>query len=263
MWETALLCVTDVLSLIVVVRLLTLRLHRVYSVFCFFVMFNLANSSGGWLNEKLPHPVEDYRLLWMFFAAIGWVAILWMVYGLLQALLDTLPGILRFSRKLLNIIISGAVIITLLTARPEFGALQRSEIPFVDFSLDIAFILERVITTVALIVLLCILAFVLWFPVRIPRNLVVFSFSYIGYFGAHTGLLLMRDLSHSFDPYYLSMADGILLSCCFFFITVAVRKSGEAVPLRIGHRWEPSQQQKLVQQLEAMNASLLKGAPRV
>ena len=110
------------LAMLLIVRLLILRLHSVYRVFCAFLLFDLLTSLITFVETVLHNPRFDYRLTWIAFEVVSWILSLWMVYALLEAILANLPGILRFSRKLLNVTFLVALFVTILTAKPEYAA---------------------------------------------------------------------------------------------------------------------------------------------
>lgn len=262
-WDRVALFINDILGALLIVRLLRLRLHRVYSVFSLFILLDLGGSSVLFLSLLYPDDL-DYRIVWLCCAAMSWIAILWMVYALLGAMLATLPGVLTFSRKLLNVTFLCAIIIAVITAKPDLNAAQVSaSAPFLHTAVNVGFVLDRVIATTALTVLLCILGFVVWFPVQMPKNLVLFSFGFITYFGSRTVLLLIHDFLGAKTPPLLSVIDTCLLSLCFVYWIVTIMPEGETIPIRIGHGWEVNQQKLLIDRLETMNSTLLRDARRL
>lgn len=266
-WTSVAEVTSDILSVVVIVRLLSLRLHHVYRIVCAFLAFDLVSSIIGHIEGLLHNPKLDYRITWIGLSVVGWILLLWMVYGLLQAVLATLPGILRLSKKLLNVTFVSVVVVTLLTSRvdAEFsgptGFLSGVVDP-VGRAVRIAFDLERIISTVALLVLIFILGFVLWFPVRMPRNLVILSIGLVVYFGANTALMLTRGLWSVETLAVASNVIAFILSACYACWAIGITREGETIPVRIGHSWDSGQQQRLVGQLEAMNAALLRSARR-
>lgn len=258
---------SDILTVVVIVRLLGLRLHHVYRILCAFLSFDLVSSLVGDVERLLHNPSLDYRITWIALSVVGWVLSLFMVYGLLQAILASLPGILRLSKKLLNVTFVSVVIVTLLTSRIDAafsgptGFLSGIVDP-VGRAVRVAFDLERIISTVALLVLLSILGFVLWFPVRMPRNLVILSIGLVIYFAANSALMLTRGLWSVETVSVVSNVIAFILSACYACWAIAITRDGETTPVRIGHSWDSGQQERLVGQLEAMNASLLRSARR-
>jgi len=249
---------SDALTILLIARLLTLRLHSVYRVFCAFLLFQLAASFTAFLETVLHDPRLDYRITWMSLRPIGWVLSLWMVYGILKAILAHLPGILRFSRKLLNTVFVCSILVALLTARPEYSAGLARFPDRIDQALGVVFVLERVISMVALLVLVSILAFMLWFPVQMPRNLAIFSVGFVVYFAANTALFLILTFgSHHISRGISDVLMFVVCACCAYW-SIFITAGGESRPVRVGHSWRTDEQERLIGQLEAMNTALLR-----
>ncbi len=251
------------LAVALIVRLLSLRLQRVYRIFSAFLACELLASLLAFFKSLMPDLLPDYRIMWIVGRAVIWVFTLWTVYALLGAVLANLPGILSFSRKLLNWAFIAAGLLGVLTARPEYYVSGAAAfVAPIERAVAIGLIVDRVIATVALLVLLSILAFLLWFPVQISKNLIVFTTGFLVYFGAKGTLLLTYSLwSHE----SLSLISNLILfvsSACFAYWAIFITPEGETVPVRVGHSWQPREQERLIGQLEAINVALLRTATR-
>src|SRR5207248_9007058 len=110
---------SDVLSIVLIVRLLSLRLHHVYRIFCAFLVFDIVSSLIGLGEHWFHNPRFDYRITWITLSIIGWILSLCLVYGLVQAILLGLPAILRFSRKPLHVTFISALVPSGLTTKAE------------------------------------------------------------------------------------------------------------------------------------------------
>jgi Ca2+/Na+ antiporter len=190
-------------------------------------------------------------------------SVLVMVYALLEAMLANLPGILRVSRKILNVGFAAALLIALLTARPEYFAssLSASAVS-ANRALSVVFVLERVISMAAVLILLAMLAFILWFPVQMPRNLAIFSIGFVAFFAVRVALLLIHTYWANADSRVLSDITSFALAGCCAYWLVLINPDGEKKPVRMGHSWGPIEQRRLMGQLEAMNDALLRAARR-
>jgi Ca2+/Na+ antiporter len=237
-----------------------LRLHRIYVVLAIFVAYDALQSIVAVVELVTRNPHIDDRVIWMIMRSAAWVLTLWMVHSLLAAILRKLPGISRLSRILFNSVFLGATVLALLTAVPEYLRRGSSEADLINRALVIGVALERAMSIAAVLVLLTMLVFILWFPVQMPRNLAVFSGGLVVYFGANTGLFLMFTYLPRFYVEYrnsISVAAAFLSAACFAYWTLFISARGEAKEIRLGHSWEAGEQRKLIGQLEAMNAALL------
>ena len=261
-WEIPQL-ISDGLACLLVCRLVLLRLHSVYRVFCYFLIFDLISSGVAFVELGLLNADFAYRVTWIAMRIVAWILSLWMVYALLDAVLVNFRGILRFSRMLLNATFVLALLVALFTAKPEYieGGLAASVHP-IGRALGLTLVLERVISSAALLALLAILGFILWFPVPLPRNLAVFSIGFITYFAIITGLLLCESfVSHTISQ-TIGNTNTILLSLCYAYMALSITKEGEVRTVSLGHSWSIGDQRRLLCQLEDMNAALLRAAAR-
>lgn len=253
----------DILSVVLIVRLLRWRLQNVYRWFCVFLSWGVMWS----LVMFMARGRFDYRITWIAATAGYWVLSLCIVYALLQAILAGLEGIRSFSKKFLSATFISVVVISLLTIRLDVAVSGSSGYlagfgDSVGRAVRITFDLDRVISTVALLLLVVILGFVLWFPVQMPRNLAVFSVGFIVYFAAYTGLLLTRGMWSRQVLVLVSNVTLFITTACYAYWAIFLTRQGETVPVRLGHGWHAPEQDRLIGQLEAMNASLLRAARR-
>ncbi len=253
------LATSDALGIILVAKLSWLRLHHVYKVFSAYVVFVLLSSSLVYLQFRTVF--LDYRVLYLVIAAGTWILTFWMVYASLTAVLAKLPGILRFSRRLLSGVFGVALVLSLLLARSGFTSAEKA---YPGWSLDsgvaMTLVGERVMTTVFLLALLSIQGFVLWFPVRLPRNLVLFTAGFAFNFVIETTLLVLRGVLPPQAAAIIDPMNLFVLSICFAYFAIVITRRGEQVPVVIGHKWHPQQQQRLVHRLEEINEALLKNS---
>jgi hypothetical protein len=194
-----------------------------------------------------------------------------LVYSLAKAVLAGLPGVFRFSRILLNSVFPLAILGALLTVRAEYavtGAWRYSDPT--DRLVMVGSVVDRAISMASLLVLAAILAFILWFPVRMPRNLAIISVGLVVYFGSKTGVELLRSyavsgaISRSSQDLreVLSLTVSVIVICCFLYWIVFIDPKGQTSQVRMGHSWRASEQTKLIQQLEALNIALLRNSQR-
>ena len=265
-WSRAAQYVSDVLALLLIIRIaaIRVRLPGVYRVFVAFLAFQLLESLLSLVLYALDTKLHlDYRVLWMSLQVISWVLSLWMAYALLSEILKSLPGILRFSRVVLNVIFTLAIVLALLTVVPEYSAAGGAKFTNpIDRVLIAVFVLNRAVAMAALLVLACILAFILWFPVEMRRNLAIFSVGLVAYFAVKVALLLARSyLSHE-STRLLSTTMAFVVAACFAYWIVFITQQGQVVQVRWGHSWRLDEQRRLMNQLQSMNTALLRAAAR-
>jgi hypothetical protein len=276
-WVNSAQYATGVLALILIVRLISLRNRRepVYVAFAVFLAVQLASTTLVQALTSVDYFISagvglrDYRLFYIGTTSILWIFSLAVVYSLAKAVLAELPGIFRFSRRLLNIVFPLAIIIALSTVRSEYwiaGGAKHSEI--IGRLVVICYVLDRAISMAGLLVLMAILVFILWFPVKISRNLALLSIGFVVYFGLKTGIELLRTYAPPGTMLYdrlvvLSTSASFVLVFCFVYWIIFIDTKGLKTEVRIGHSWRAAEQARLIGQLEALNLALLRSSEQV
>ena len=263
-WSRIAFDASDVLSVVLVIRLFSLRLHSAYRVFCAFLIFQVISESFVIVLKLTSlNRVIDYRVAWLAIISAGWVLSFWMVYALLRDILRNLPGILRFSQRVLNFVVPLSLVIALVSAKPEYlAAGAGTATTSLGYMVKAALIMDRLVATISLLSLMLMLVFIVWFPVTLPRNLAVFSVGFVVYFTAKTVLLLVRSFwaHESFEL----LNDGVtlILCICLVYWITFLNKRGESVPVTLGHVWQINRNVKLVNDLEHLNAVLARAGRR-
>lgn len=120
------------------------------------------------------------------------------------------------------------------------------------------FTAERTMDFTILIFLLAISAFLIWFPVKVRRNIVLYIGGFIVFYLSRTFGLLMINL---LPPASLKAITNVLMSCSFFCLIAwlfGLRRESQDTTTTVGHRWNPAAMQRLSGQLETINAALVR-----
>jgi hypothetical protein len=258
-WDQLGLWSTSLLGVALILRLRWLRIESVYRVFCFYVAYQIGCSIVvAFLLIDVYRQRAYYPVVYLVMLAVGWAVTLWVVYALLETILKNLPGIWRFSRIFLQATFVASLPIGIITGQAEIAD---KNVPLGLMSLNsivmTATTIERVISTVALLDLLIITTFFLWFPVEMPRNLARFSIGFIVYFLLKNLVFISRLVWPGVSWYESGTLDLALTAVCYAVWLFVINAKGERVPVRIGHSWRQSEQNRLIHQLDAINRALL------
>jgi hypothetical protein len=259
---------TEALSIALMLRLLLLRERResVYLVFVAFLSGQLLGTSAYFLFDQWHYEEKDYRIFWICMTGIMAAVSLWMVYSLAMAVLAGLPAISKVSRAILNGVFAISILVAGLTLRGEYwvshGVVRQDS---VDRIVAIVHIADRAIASASVLILLAILAFILWFPVKMSRNLAIFSVGFVIYFACKTGLELLVSYSAPAQTpkNVLSICNSFILVLCFIYWIVFIDPKRQVEEVRMGHSWHPQEQAKLIDQLEALNLALQRNVQRL
>ena len=272
-WEYIVQCLNLTLGILLIIRLFRIKLNKTYRLFYIFLIADLSGSALWILARTFGLlSVDFYLLSWLVIRPLVWLFMLLVVYSLLEKILIQLPGLLRLSKRVLYVTFFLALVIGLVSARYEYSApgfIAVRGTQFVNQCWITELVLNRVIYSTALLSLIAILSFLLWFPVSIPRNLVAFAVGFTAYFASMTALLLTRSLWPSetiqIQAEVLKIINfliGSVSSICFAFWIFVLSPTGEVVPSTIAVQREPQEQERLIAQLELINDTLLKAARR-
>jgi hypothetical protein len=117
---------------------------------------------------------------------------------------------------------------------------------------------ERSLDFAILIFLLLITGLVIWFPLKVRRNIVLYISGFMVFYLSRTcGTLLANLLS----PQFLNVINNALMSlsfCCLIGWLSSLRREGEDTTDVVGHRWNPAAIERLSDQLDAINATLVR-----
>lgn len=293
LWLSLLNWLSVASTLGLIARLVVLKLPGVFRLFLAsqvadlvtLCLFSAIQSDGSWAQNHL-----QYRVVYVIYEAVDLVIAVGIFYALLRSFMSSFPGILSLSRRVLWIILSlavgGALILVLVqvpmdrgidTQHSDRGSAAPQKEPGVAHAAPrsaarenqvarlvlLTFTIDQTVTTVLLFTLVSMLIFLLWFPIEVPRNTVIFCAGYIIFFTVKSLSLFFRYFY--FSPAALqtisSLIQVISAACCLywlFFLTPA----GETSTVRLGHRWKPQEQDRLLSQLGAINTTLLRSARR-
>jgi hypothetical protein len=180
---------------------------------------------------------------------------IFVVLELYELALAQQPALARFGRRMLGYLFSIAVAFGLVNLLLEFGAADRKRGAFLVSFLRI----ERSVDLVAFIVLILIVGFLLWFPVRARRNVAIWLGGFLLYsFSRWTGLLLTNrfpQLTHE-----LSIAMLAASLACVVGWSLLLKRTGEKEIVVTGHAWDRAQAERLSVQLDAINSRLVRMA---
>jgi hypothetical protein len=255
--ETAVEYIELLLALLLVIRLFALHLGKVYPIFSAFLLTDVVASLIAALYDFCAVPI-DYRVLYSADRIVAWFLSLWTIYALLSDMLNGLPGILRYSRRLLHgtfavAALVGASVIAMDNVVSKVESSRRA----LNRLVAITFVMDLTIAITILVVLIVMLGFFLWFPVVVSRNLAVFSVGYVVYFASTTVLLFLQDFGSGENSRIGSVVAMLVTCVCYAYWAIFLSKAGEKVPVRIGHGWEADKQQHMIRRLEEVNGVLL------
>jgi hypothetical protein len=124
-----------------------------------------------------------------------------------------------------------------------------------DASLHYLIAAERAVTTGLFVFVAALGSFLLWFPVRMRRNVALYICGFVPYFGSRWISFTAMNLS-PVSTHLMNLLDGSVVLVCLLYWTATINPAGEAASTVTGIRWNPGEVERLSRQLDAINASL-------
>jgi hypothetical protein len=239
-------------SALVVWRIYSSGLYRTYRFFFASLVLALARSAALF---PFSTRTGSYFRIWATTEPILWLSYGFVVFELYSLVWKQYRGIYSLGRTFFFAAIATSVTISAVTVFPTMtGALVRQPLLY-SYAL-----IERGVVTGLAIFLLLLLALVAWFPVPLSRNLLMHCAVYAAYFFANNVIMLYWHLGGKDAAYLTNISRFAIALACFCCWAFFLSRSGEerTASLRLGR--SPLEEQRLLGQLESLNATLLRTA---
>ena len=246
--ERALFYLNFIAELALLCRLIQCRLYRIYkSLFLYW----LVQTMGGLVLLFAGRGTWLYLYLYWGAQTVNIFMALYVVQDLFHIALAEHPAIASFGRRMVLAAMAlggdggiGGVTLDATVLPGHYAAIQR----FATF--------ERSMNFVILIFLLLISILLLWFPIKVRRNIVVYISGFVLFAAARSfGLLLANLLPQGFTVLVSTILLALTLVCLLIWI-IGIRPEGERATATPGYRQDPEAMQRLGRQLDAINATL-------
>lgn len=234
---------------VLLLRLWSEGLIRRYRWFAFYLSWLLLELA---VSLSVNRQTSPYFIVFVVVDSVIWIAQTMIVLELFSLVMQHYPGIRRSGRRFIRIAsvaaVAGAFVLSLVasnTVPSDYVAITRY------------LLISRVIASTLLVFLFLILGFLLYFPVQLSRNVVLYAIGYSIYFTSRALTRIAGSLGPSLLDVLSAISMSVVLACLLMWILLLNRK-GEHVELTVGHRWSPEQAGAAVRHLNSLNATLLK-----
>jgi hypothetical protein len=222
-------------------------LQRAYLYFFAYLLLDLLQTL---LGIFVPYNQPAYVYVWL--ASEGLIVCFYalIVLELYSIVLGGLTGLASVSRRYLRIALAAAILVSVMLLIFEQS----------PASLTGHFLLfERAIVCSLLIFVLFITIFLVYYPVPLSRNVIVYSMGYAVYFLTKAAALFLRNVDHR---WYHSLGDLLMIvsTGCLVFWMFTLNRTGQTKTMVIGHKWHPEDEERLLSQLKEINASVGRAA---
>jgi len=246
--ERALFYLNFIAQLMLLYRLLHFRLYRTYlSLFLY------------WLLQALPSvalmtmSVDSRRYRYVYWGAqtINVLMAVYVVQDVYRIALLEHPAVASFARRTVlgAMAIAATLALSGITLDSTVLAGQSPAVHrFATF--------ERSMNFVILLFLLLISVLLLWFPIKVRRNIVVYISGFVLFSASRSFGLLLANLLPPSETRLVSTALLGLTFVCLMIWIAGIQPEGELVTATPGYRRNPETMQRLSHQLDSINAAL-------
>jgi hypothetical protein len=247
-WIAALQVISTVVLAAVWFRLRRLRLNASYPVLFGYVTFRVLRSA---ILLSLPQSSGWYFQVWVVTEIFLWVLDLWVLRELYSKVLAMHPGLRRLSGWVMQGALALGLFVGFLTILPKAQGLPGQSLLFL-----IVLTVSRCIQLVVATFLITLLAFLNWYPVPLPRNLVRHCFIFTAYFLAGSLGVFVRvfggaHLHRLVDLFLLAMS--IVASANWLRLNMA----GEKTPVKLRAQWSQADETEALRKLESLSQQIL------
>jgi hypothetical protein len=227
------------------VRMWLAGLHRVYGYFFGYLVLELLQSL---IPVVVPLESRLYLDSYLVSQALITAFYVLVVMELYANVLRDLPGIAGIARRYIKIILVVAIVVALLPFAVQ---------PAKNHPLGYVISFEQTVMLSLVLLVLLISAFLVYYPVPLGRNVIVYSMGYAVFFVTRASISLSVNLGHYWIRQLSSIEMAISVACLILWI-VTLSRDGETKRVVVGHQWNPGDDRRLLAQLDAINASLLR-----
>lgn len=240
------------LSALAVVRLVANGLTRKYSYLTAFLAFSVLR---GAFAVWAPLTPRMYLLTYKVTEPVVWIFYFLVTLEIYTLVFNNYPALRTTGRWVLMTLTTLSAIIALASLYVDVSG----SVP-AGFNLRFVHIAERGVTSALALLILSMTGFLLWYPMRLPRNIIVHSLLFSVYFLTKSFLLLGRNVLGLQSAQIVSSYIQLLGAFCLLGWLILLSRRGEEVIVRLRRSWDPEEEERLRGQLTQINAALARFA---
>jgi len=245
--ERALFYLNFAAEIVLILRLLHGKIHRTYGpLFWYWVAQaagNVALLSARLVSDRFVYTYWIVQTLIIVMAVF-------VVQDLYRITFLDYPAVASLARRSVLVALAIAAVVSLSGLMLD-SAIRPPAIPSVHWFATF----ERSMNFVILLFLLLISILLLWFPIRVRRNIVVYISGFVLFSASRSFGLLLYNLRPQDARLISTILMGLTLLCLLIWI-IGIRPEAEAATATPGYRSNPETMQRLGHQLDSINAAL-------
>lgn len=236
---------------LLMVRLLASGLARQYKYFSCYVAVDLIQTTAPFF---ISFRSNLYGTVFVVTEGLMLCLYVLIIFELYSVVLRDLKGIARVAR----LFTVGAITISIIAA-----LLLRGTLPRPRYLIEQVFLLEIPVVASVVIFILLLTVFLVYYPIPLHRNGLVYASGYAVYFLSKAALRFLNSAGSSALFRDWSAAASIMATLSIIFWAVFLNREGERRTITAGHRWsDPGAQVDVLKRLQELNESLLRARAR-
>ncbi len=240
-------------SALVIWRLYFVGLQKTYRLFFAYMAVALVRSLI--LFQFNPRS-ETYFQIWVDTRPLLWLFFVLVVSELYSLVLRDYRGIYSVSRWFFYGAATFSALVSASTVFVTMAAGSTTRPPLLYYSA----LIERGVVTGLAIFLFLLLTLVAWFAVPLSRNLLTHCCVYSAYFLSNNAIMLYWHTGSKNAAYWVSVWRLSSALACYCGWAFLLTRQGEERTASFGFGRSPLEEKRLLGQLEAINATLLRTA---
>src|SRR5581483_5260494 len=227
-------------------------LYRIYNFFYIYLLLEV--TQGVALSFVVPFNSLLYRDVYVVSEIVVLCSYVFVVLELYSIILRDLEGIASIAKRYIKITMAFAIGLSLLPLK-----IEKTPTALTDY----LFLFERPLMSSLFVFILLLAAFLVYYPIPIGRNVTIYLIGYAVFFMGQTVSILFFNNLGRVSNRWLSGAMMSISVLCLIFWNLGLSLRGEQKLVVTGYHWGPDQERKLLAQLEAINASLLRSSKKI
>lgn len=232
-----------------------MKLARTYSAFVAYLIFIAVR---GGLTWPLDMKSQAYITIWKLTQPLVWVLYTLIVLELCSLIFKEYPGIQVLGRRAVYGSLAVSALVSLMILAPTW---RNSGEPML--STPRFLMIERGIDSALVLLLLLLLVFLAILPIPLSRNVIIHSVLYAVFFTAGSmGIFIVNLTSFEAGRVISTCLMGVSFLCLIAWITLLSREGEHKIAV-FRKPLPASYEQRLVEQLSNINATLLRASAKV
>lgn len=251
--QNALWKASPIVILLLLMRLQRSGILRQYKMLASYLCFSALRST---VLILVPPRTEAYGWVYIGSTPILWLLSFFVALEIYSWVLDGYRGLSVFTRRtLISVLLISAIGSILFVAAGTGFNWKGDAYPV----LKAVFAFEQAVALSLFFFLLILALFLLYYPIPLKRNLIVYSFGYSAMLFTFAAAVGVRNLQGHEWTRYASTAIMVIYLCCLVAWLILLNATGEVEVRTAAIPRGEAEEQRLLEQLNSLNAVLEAG----